>query len=58
MHEFANPEKVVKAYLGFYDYLAIANATMSKHSEDDHYVKKYFKHGFYSAYFFLNLKNR
>ena len=30
LHEFQNPEKIVKAYYSFYDYVAIANAATSK----------------------------
>ena len=48
----------MKAYLGFYDYLAIANASISKHQREDHVVKSYLKQGLYSAYYFLNKKSR
>ena len=33
LHEFPDNDKLVKAYLGFYDYLAIASAALSKHHE-------------------------
>ena len=32
-HEFPDCEKLVKAYLGFYDYLAIANAILTKQTD-------------------------
>lgn len=49
---------MVKAYLSFYDYVSIANCTVSKFQEKNHIVTNYIKQGLYGTYYLLNRKVR
>lgn len=49
LHEFPDNHRLVKAYLGFYDYIALANAVASRHDEKTHQIANYIKQGLYGA---------
>lgn len=57
-HQFSDVEKLVKAYLGFFDYLAIANAILTKQSDTESSLKRYIKQGVYGTYYLLHKGDR
>jgi Hormone-sensitive lipase (HSL) N-terminus len=57
-HEFADNQKVVKAYKSFYNYVAIGNAMLSQRKETDMAITKMFKQGLYGTYYLLNKQKR